>query len=303
MNRAVLVIASLLAAGCDRARTPVDAPETVRATRPAGPSESTIRAQGAASTSAAATVAERCESPRHGRVITRTLAACDPRELARAQAFAPDALIVLGGGLLVDDEPSCATLQRARAALELVDAIGPDVAIVLSGRGPTRAPIRMDDAESTCLRARLDDELDGRAASALERQSARARLASVIGTDRATLTEADGMCAAILRRVDRARWSALTARMQFDPASSDTVQNADFSTPLLERSAARRALIVTSPVRHEDGSIDNHPERALGDFRAARARTRGRFLLGAIGCPYVDGGPSWASFESAAPPR
>lgn len=299
MNRVALVLASLLAARCDRARPPPDAPVT----RGSAPSAYSPRPPEAPPSAHDSLRVERCESPRHGRVITRTLAPCDPRELDRARTFAPDALVVLGGGLLVDDEPSCATLQRARAALELARVMPPDVAIVLSGRGPSRAPILMDEAESSCLRARLEDELDARAASEAERRSARVRLASVLGTDRATLTEADGMCAAILRRVDRAQWSALTARMQFDPASTDTVQNADFSTPLLERSAARRALIVTSPVRHDDGSVDNHPERALADFRAARARTHGRFSLGAIGCPYVDGGPSWASFEAAAPGR
>lgn len=308
MRRALLVIASILVARCDRARPPSAATDQARATH--APIAAGSRGSSAPTDPPANATQhpvghgdERCESPRHGRIVTRTLAACDPREIARARAFAPDALVVLGGGLLLDDEPSCATLQRARAALELADAIGPNVALLLSGRGPSRAPIRMDDAESTCLRARLEDELDARSASDRERRSARDRLSAVLGTDRASLTEADGMCAAILRRVERAQWSALTARMQFDPASTDTVQNADFSTPLLERSAAQRALIVTSPVRHEDGSIDNHPERALGDFRAARARTHGRFLLGAIGCPYVDGGPSWASFEPTGAAR
>lgn len=240
---------------------------------------------------------ERCESPRGGSVIHRALASCDAREVERVQRWGPDVLVVLGGGLLPDDEPSCATAQRARAAVELSVALGDRVGLVLSGRGPSRAPISLDPAEGACMRGRLEDELDSRRATEAQRIRERAQLERVLGTNRAYLTEADGMCAAILRRYEVDRWPSLVARMEFDPASTDTVQNALFSTPLIEQRPYRRVLIVTTPVRHASGSIDNHPERALLDFRAARARSGGRYLLGAIGCPYVDGGPSWASFE------
>lgn len=240
---------------------------------------------------------ERCESPHHGHPVQHELAPCAAEDVEAVLRWRPDALVVLGGGLLLDDEPSCATAQRARAAEQLFVALQREVDLVLSGQGPSRAPIHLDDAESECLRARLEVELESHDAPAFERSRARDELATVLGTDRATLTEADGMCAAILRRIPRAQWSATLRRVRFEPRSSDTVQNAVFSTPLLEQRRFARVLVLTTPVLHADGTVDNHALRALEDFRRARAQAQGRYRLAALGCPFVGGGPRWSLFE------
>lgn len=85
--------------------------------------------------------------------------------------------------------------------------------------------------------------------------------------------------------------------MRFETRSEDTVENARDATPMLERERARRVLVLTTMVVHANGGVDNHAQRALGDFREARRERDGRYRLGAVACPFVDGGPAWSEFE------
>jgi hypothetical protein len=75
------------------------------------------------------------------------------------------------------------------------------------------------------------------------------------------------------------------------------VENAARCTPLLRTCDSRRALVLSTPVVHANGELDNHPARALQDFREDRARGGHACRLAAVGCPFENGGPVWSEFE------
>jgi hypothetical protein len=216
--------------------------------------------------------------------------------VADVARFNPDVLVVLGGGVLPDDRANCATTQRAVAALQLFQALGMRPAIVLSGWGQRRRPALLDDASSYCLSARLAQQstASGDHESALERER-------LLASHRGSLHEADLLCATMLRRLPPVAWRDFLLHVRFEARSETTTENAAFSTPVLERGGYRRVLIVSTPVvRPVPPLVDNHPARALADFRVDRERTGGHYQLAAAGCPFVDGGPAWFGTDASS---
>ncbi len=206
--------------------------------------------------------------------------------------------MVLGGGILAPGEASCSTEQRAFAARGIFEALARRPLIVLSGRGPREPSRPLDPVEGACIAARLRQELAAPRLATTSRTLVARELHELVASDTAPLIEADYMCAVILETYAADDRDATLARMRFEARSESTIDNATLSTPILASENVSRALLVSTPVVAASGAVtDNHPARALEDFRAARREGRHHYRLGAAGCPFEGGGPSWVEFE------
>jgi hypothetical protein len=232
--------------------------------------------------------------------VVRRAKACPARTVGRVTQWAPDAVVVLGGGMLSDGAPNCATVQRGYIAAQLDEALrGAPPTFVFSGYGgDSRAPAVMDESDARCVAARLRQE-----SAAARGASARQRLAREAdglreGAPRA-MTEADAMCAVMLRRTEPTRRDALLGRVRFEARATTTAQNALFTRPALAAGRFRRVLVLTSPVLKRFGrGADLHADRALEGFQFARRG--GGWALAAVGCPIVEGAGihTWYRFEA-----
>jgi len=209
----------------------------------------------------------------------------------------PDVIVVLGGGILAPGQPGCATAQRAFAAHELFEALGRAPWLLLSGHGPVEPARAVDDIEARCVEERYRQELAAPALEGVTRDVINRDGSEFARARSAALTEADYLCAGILAFYPRDVRAAIVTHLLFEPRSTSTLENANFSTPILGARRCGRALILSTPVVHADHSIDNHPARALEDFRRDRKRGVHATRLGAVGCPFDQGGPPWSEFE------
>lgn len=242
-----------------------------------------------------------CHGWRGNRQIDRTLRSCRQREVDEVVRWNPDALVVLGGGVLSTGDPNCATAQRGYSAWQVFDALHRETTVILSGRGGAREATRLDDASVRCLRARAEATLGARPTRAAQRR-VQAEVDRVTRERRSQVTEADLMCAVMLRRAPRDAWDQTVAHLQFEARSMSTDQNAQFTAPMLARDHRARVLVVTSPVlkRHGRG-VDDHAERAINDFRQHRGA--GTWELGTIGCPTYGGFLTTLEIEHRDVPR
>lgn len=236
----------------------------------------------------------RCVSRKRGVRFVRTMQFCPPDTTAAVARWRPDTVVVLGGGLVFGGEPGCATSQRAHAAWQLFERLERRATLLLSGRGPGEATRTFDEAGFACERARMGQELAyARSHRPQHVGDEERKIARFEASRRGAPTEAEQMCASILRHYPRPAWPSVLARVRFENGSRTTAENVRFSTPLLRRMGARRVLVLSTPVVGR--RLDNHPERALYSFRYARGE--GDYALAAVGCPFVNGGPAWSEFE------
>lgn len=228
--------------------------------------------------------------------LTHTMAPCSDEIIQRVKTWQPDVVVVLGGGLLQNDGGSCATLQRAFAAKFLLGSLPATTRVVLTGHGQYRGEERLDPETSACLIARYK-RVEFSSTSERERMAASTMISTIQRTNRAYATEADVMCSELLRHVRSDRWAAALDRVLFEPRASSTPENAVRTWPILQALQAQRVLVLTTPVVHRDSGLDNHPKRALAEFRSVRRNHQGNYQLGAVGCPYVNGGPTYVMIE------
>lgn len=242
-----------------------------------------------------------CHGWRGNRQIDRTLRSCRQREVDEVMRWNPDALVVLGGGVLSSGDPNCATAQRGFSAWQIFESMHRQTTVILSGRGGAREAQRLDDASVRCLRARAESTLGPRPTRTAQRR-VQTESDRVARERRAMVTEADLMCAVMLRRAPPAEWDSVVSRLQFETRSMSTDQNAQFTAPMLARDHRARVLVVTSPVlkRHNRG-VDDHAERAINDFRQHRGA--GTWELGTIGCPTYSGFLTTLEIEHRDVPR
>jgi len=241
----------------------------------------------------------RCVGHARDRDVVRTAKFCPVRTVERVARWAPDAVVVLGGGMRASGAPGCGTVQRGYLAAQLDDALrGAPPTFVFSGAGnDTHALAAMDEADARCVAARVRQSAAAARSSSQRQRLAREADAVTAGASR-VMTEADAMCAVMLRRTEPARRDALLARVRFEARSSTTGQNALFTRPLLAAGRFRRVLVLTSPVLKRFGrGADLHADRAFGGFQAARRG--GGWALAAVGCPIVQGVgvQTWYAFE------
>lgn len=239
-----------------------------------------------------------CSGHRLHDQVERTAKPCLPRTVERVRLWAPDAVVVLGGGMLADGDPSCATVQRGYLAGQLLDALSPPPVVVLSGNGTSGRPRRLDASDVRCVRARIVGEAEAspRASSGSRARAARAAGAVSEGQERA-MTEAEAMCAVVLRRTEPSRRDATLARLRFESRAMSTEQNALFTRPMIAAGGFARVLVLTSPVIKRFGrGLDVHADRALDAFRTTRRD--GRWSLASLGCPIFSGVATWFDFEA-----
>ncbi len=241
----------------------------------------------------------RCVGHARNRDVVRTAKFCPVRTVARVAQWAPDAVVVLGGGMLASGAPGCATVQRGYLAAQVDDALrAAPPTFVFSGAGNDRhALAAMDEADARCVAARVRQSAAAAGSSAQRQRLTREADAIAAGASR-VMTEADAMCAVMLRRTEPARRDALLARVRFEARSSTTGQNALFTRPILAAGRFRRVLVLTSPVLKRFGrGADLHADRAFGGFQAARRG--GGWALASVGCPIVQGPgvQTWYAFE------
>ncbi len=232
--------------------------------------------------------------------IERVAKPCLPRTIERVRLWSPDAVVVLGGGMNPDGEPSCATVQRGYLAGQLLDSLAPPPFIVLSGNGTSGHPHRLDALDVQCIRARIVGEA---AASPRASNASRARAARVANAvfegQLAAMTEAEAMCAVVLQRTEPNRRDEALARLRFENHAMTTEQNATLSRPFITAGRFGRVLVLTSPVIKRFGrGIDVHADRALDAFRTVRRD--GRWALAGLGCPIFQGVSTWFDFEPVA---
>lgn len=230
------------------------------------------------------------------RYITTTLEEC-PSDLTSAViGWNPDVLVVLGGGILPIGQPGCATMQRALTAQRVFERLARRPYLVLSGRGPRRPQRDLDEAELTCALARRARDIASPSIDASERRALREDTRTLQRTRRRNLTEAEYMCAVILRQYPADERPSVLARMIFEAKSMSTAENVSRSTPILVRRAFRRVLVVSTPAFPAPGVVDDHTRRAVAGFRAARP-SPAAYRVSGLTCPYRSGGNAWALFE------
>ena len=238
-----------------------------------------------------------CHSRHLGSLTEHQLLECPANIVNETVVWRPDAIVVLGGGILGPGQPGCATTQRAFAAHQLYEALDRAPSLLLSGHGPVEPARPVDEIEALCVGTRLQQELTTPELDRATRATIDAESAQLATMRAAPLTEADYMCAAILAFYPQRVRPAVLTHMLFEPRSTSTIENANYSTSILSARHIARALILSTPVVHSDHSVDNHPARALEDFRRDRKHGVHSTRLAAAGCPFIEGGPPWSEFE------
>jgi hypothetical protein len=189
---------------------------------------------------------------------------CDADTMTAIRAANPDSLVVLGAGRLRSGGAHCDAVQRVHTAYQIFEAMRatqPDMPIVLSGANLTDQSEDLEEIDRRCVQAR--------------------RGAATLPTGPLRLSEAEQMCGLLLRHYPRDRQDAVLAHIVFENQAGDTLQNAQYSVPLLQQRRARQPMIVTTNPRQP------HDQRALGNFRTVAGANGMRFSTAV--CPFNAG--------------
>ncbi len=219
------------------------------------------------------------------------LGECPATMVERVLAFHPDALVVLGGGLRRDGTANCATAERGYIAAQLFVALEARPMLVFSGHASRWIRRKVDRADAACIAARIAQGPLGQEVPRWAREQGEPRVG-----DRFAVSEAESMCAVMLRAVPEAMRDLVIERARFDVRAGDTVENARFTRGLLVERATQRALVVTSPfINPHTMKYYPHADRALRAFRGVRRD--GGYALGAMACPRSARRAPWWEFE------
>jgi hypothetical protein len=239
-----------------------------------------------------------CMGHRLDEDIARETRPCLPRTVERIRQWKPDAMVVLGGGMLSNGEGNCATIQRGYLAGQMAEAFE-NVQLILSGNGHSAHAVEITPWMARCIQTRIQRAPDETTNTPTEAQHVRALrdASAIVAGQRRTLTEAEAMCAVMIERTQPDRREGVLARVHFEDRSWSTDQNARFTRPMIVRGGYERVLVLTSPVLKRFGrGIDPHADRALEGFQSVRGR--GTWALAAVGCPLHGGLSTYYKFEA-----
>ncbi len=222
------------------------------------------------------------------------LRTCPTATERRVVRWNPDALVVLGGGLRRDGQPNCATAQRGFIAAQMFTALEGAPALVFTGHASRWIRRRVDESDVRCVRARMAqgplDESAPRWARELRAPSP---------GEAFSMSEAESMCAVVLRAVAPSMRERVLDRARFDVRAGDTVQNARFTRGFLVDERAERVLLLSSPfVNPSTGKRYPHADRALSAFR--RARNGAQYALAGVACGRRRGSLPYFYFDPTA---
>lgn len=219
------------------------------------------------------------------------LGECAQPMVDRVLAWRPDALVILGGGLQLNGEANCATAERGYIAAQLFVALEARPLLVFSGHASRWIRRRVDAADVRCINARIAQGALGRDVPQWARDQR-----EPAEDERYSVSEAESMCAVVLRALPEAMHSAVLERARFDVRARDTFENAKFTREFLVAAEAQRALVVTSPyINPSTWRYYPHADRALTAFR--RVRRDGGYALAALACPRTQRRDPWFEFE------
>jgi uncharacterized SAM-binding protein YcdF (DUF218 family) len=241
------------------------------------------------------------------RIAAAPLWECPESTVERVVRWAPDALVVLGGGLRLDGQPNCATAERGFIAAQLFVALEGRPTLVFTGHGSRWIRRAVDWADARCIAARLEEQKrrqdDGSDAAALAEGGYEEVLPSWVRAQRApregerfAVSEAESLCAVMLRAVPESMRPLVLARARFDVRARDTVENARYTRAALLEAHSTRALVVSSPfIDPRSWTYHVHADRALAAFRGARRGAH--YALGALACPRALRRAPWFELE------
>lgn len=219
------------------------------------------------------------------------LGECAGPMVDRVKQWNPDALVVLGGGLQLDGQANCATAERGFIAAQLFTALESRPLLVFTGHASRWIRRRVDAADMQCIRARLAQGPLGDDVPAWAREQGEPSERALYA-----VSEAESMCAVMLRALPEAQHEAVIERARFDVRARDTVENARFTKEFLVDAQVERALVVTSPfINPSNWRYYPHADRALHAFRAVRRDAP--YALAALACPRSMKRAPWFEFE------
>lgn len=220
---------------------------------------------------------------------------CAPRIVERIKRWTPDAIVVLGGGLLRNGQSNCATAERGYVAAQLFMQLPEKPKLILTGRASRWIRRRLDEFDLRCVQASIAQGLPGPDAPWWTRHQP----AAVLHASYA-VSEAEALCSVMLRALPEAQREAALLHTVFETRAGDTVQNARKTRHLLVASNAQRVLVLTSPFfDRAHHHYQAHGDRALKAFRWSR-RDAG-YRLASVACPRHRGGSPYWYFENITP--
>jgi len=269
-----------------------------------------------------------CVTRRGEELINASLGQCSNQVMTEAEQWQPDVIVALGGGILPGGRPGCSTTQRAYSSQQLFERMGRRPWLLLSGRGPRRPVHSPDEAEQFCMALREESEPGAHTPAEPHpqhhRRSRRNQTnhltnntenntqTSLVNTQTTNLTnnsttpapvlsEAEHMCAVVLRQYPRDQWTDVAGHIILENASMTTRQNVALSTPILVDRGFHRVLVVStrSLVWRR---ADNHARRAVTGFRQARPAWR-PYVVSGMSCPFEWTGDEWVAFENPPEPH
>lgn len=219
------------------------------------------------------------------------LGECPSAMVERVLAYNPDAIVVLGGGLRLDGTANCATAERGYIAAQLFVALEERPLLVFTGHASRWIRRKVDAADVACIAARLAQGALGDDVPRWAREQGEPRVGQ-----RYAVSEAESMCAVMLRALPEETHATVIERAKFDVRARDTVENARYTREFLVDRGAQRALVVTSPfINPTTWKYYPHADRALRAFRSVR-RDAG-YSLAAMACPRSARRAPWWEFE------
>jgi uncharacterized SAM-binding protein YcdF (DUF218 family) len=219
------------------------------------------------------------------------LGECAGPMVDRVKQWSPDALVVLGGGLQLDGQPNCATAERGFIAAQLFTALESRPLLVFTGHASRWIRRRVDAEDVRCIRARLAQGPLGEDVPAWAREQGEPSERALYA-----VSEAESMCAVMLRALPEAQRDAVLERARFDVRARDTVENARYTREFLIDAQVERALVVTSPfINPSNWRYYPHADRALHAFRSVRRDAP--YALAALACPRSMKRAPWFEFE------
>ncbi len=223
------------------------------------------------------------------------LSACPAPTIARIKRWTPDTVVVLGGGLLRNGQPNCATAERGYIAAQVYASLTSKPTMVFTGRASRWIRRRADQYDVQCIQRRIALGLPGLDAPRWQRQQGE----PAVGQSFA-VSEAESLCAMMLRALPEGDRAPMLARARFEVRAGDTVGNARRTRRILSALQSQRVLVLTSPfVNMAQHTYHAHGDRALSAFKAIR---RGApYALASVACPRHQGGMPYWYFESLTP--
>jgi uncharacterized SAM-binding protein YcdF (DUF218 family) len=231
-----------------------------------------------------------CQGWRQRRAAS-PLGQCPSAIVARVQQWNPDALVVLGGGLRRNGQANCATAERGYIAAQLFVALESRPLLVFTGHASRWIRRRVDAADVQCIRARLAQGPLGDGLPAWARAQGEPSEQAWYA-----VSEAESLCAVMLRALPEAQRQAVLERARFDVRARDTVENARYTKAFFLHAQVERVLVVTSPfIDPSNWRYDPHADRALHAFRSVRRDAP--YALAALACPRSMKRNPWFEFE------